>query len=159
MTKFRPGYTNFGLWVLLVRTRDTLCKARQKELEPYNIQLRQAAVLHALDSIGEKATAAQISRFLGRESHSVSELLNRMEKKGLVRRVRNLDQKNWRRVVLTEKGREFYIQAEKRETVENIMSSLTAEECEQLRILLQKVWDAAYEEVAKFDKKPYSYSK
>ncbi|MFC1892499.1 MarR family winged helix-turn-helix transcriptional regulator [Chloroflexota bacterium] len=140
---------HFDVWIVLVRTRDAICKARQKELDPQNIQLRQAAVLHAIDAIGEEATAAKISRYLGRESHSISELLSRMSKKGLVRKVRNLERKNWARIVLAENGREVYAQAEKRETVGNIMSCLNAEESKQLRANLMKVYKAANKELAR----------
>ena len=50
--------------------------------------------------IGYRVTPAEISRRLLRESHSISQILNRMENKGLVRWVKDLERKNLVRLIL-----------------------------------------------------------
>ena len=88
----------FDLWVLLSRTRDAVFKARQKELNQWNISIVQAAVLSALYDVDEKATPAKISRWIFREPQSVSEVLGRMESRGLLRKIKDLAKKNRVRV-------------------------------------------------------------
>ena len=105
-----PVDRDYNLWVLLAHTRQAMFRARQKELREYNISARHAAVLFAIESIGDETTPAEISRWLFREQHSVFEVLRRMEKQGLIRKTKDLDRKNQVRVQLTEKGRETYYQ-------------------------------------------------
>ena len=134
---------DYRLWVLLNQVRDAVLKARQKELNQYNISASQAAVLLVIEAIGPKATPAEISRRVFRKPHSVSGILSRMEKKGLVRRLKDLDRKNLTRVVFTEKGREAYYQSTKRESIRQIMSSLPEEERKQLTSSLETLRDKA----------------
>lgn len=136
---------DFDLWLLLARTRDIILKARQKELRQYNISTRRTAVLFAIQAIGDKATPAEISRWLFREPNSVSEILNRMEVEGLVRKVKDLDRKNMIRVVMTEKGWETYYKSTNRESIRQIMSSLSEEERQQLRLFLVRLIDGTEE--------------
>ena len=134
---------DYRLWVLLNQVRDAVLKARQKELNQYNISASQAAVLLVIEAIGPKATPAEISRRVFRKPHSVSGILSRMEKKGLVMRLKDLDRKNLVRVVLTGKGREAYYQSTKQESIRQIMSSLSEEERQQLTSSLETLRDKA----------------
>jgi DNA-binding MarR family transcriptional regulator len=134
---------NYELAVLLVQARDAVMKARRKELTRYHISPRQSAVLYYIQAIGAKATPAEISRGLFRESHSISEILGRMEKQGLLRRVKDLSRKNMVRVELTEKGREACNQSEKRASLDKIFSTLSKEERQQLRSYLERLRDKA----------------
>ena len=136
---------DYRLWVLLNQVRDAVLKARQKELDQYNISATQAATLLVIEAIGPKATATEISRRLFRKPHSVSGragILSRMEKKGLVMRLKDLHRKKIR-VVLTEKGREAYYQSTKQESIRQIMSSLSEEERQQLTSSLHTLRDKA----------------
>jgi rRNA processing protein Gar1 len=67
-------------WIWLSRTRDAVFAARRKELHRYDISARQASVMFVIQALGDKATPSEISRWLLREPHSVSEFLQRMEK-------------------------------------------------------------------------------
>ena len=138
-----PIDRDYNLWVLLAHTRQAMFRARQKELRQYNISARHAAVLFAIESIGDETTPAEISRWLFREQHSVFEVLRRMEKQGLIRKTKDLDRKNQVRVQLTEKGREAHNQSTERESIHEIMSSLSEEERHQLRSYLHRLRNAA----------------
>lgn len=138
---------DYGLWKLLAHTRHAMSKARQKELRQYHTFGRRSAVLVAIEALGDKATPGEISRWLFREPHSISEFLSRMEKEGLVKKVRDFDRKNQLRVVMTKRGCEVYQQSLKRESIHHIMSVLSEKECQQLRTCLQKLWDKALEEL------------
>ena len=119
---------DFTSWVTLARTRDAIFKNRVKEFKKYNLSARQSSVLMVLNALDESPTPAEVSRWVFREPHSISDFLKRMERNGLVKRVKDLDRKNMMRVVLTEKGREAIHNARKMESIHKIMSSLTKEE-------------------------------
>ena len=138
---------DYHLWLLLAQARDAILNARRKELRQYNISASQGAVLFAIQSIGDEATPAEISRWVFREPHSISELLSRMERKGLVRKVKDLGRKNLVRIVLTDKGREVYHKSTKRELVCKIISCLPEKERQQLRSYLKTLRNRALKEL------------
>ena len=82
---------DFELWVLLRHTVDAMLRAREKELRKTGISRIQSAVLFIVKNIATPATPLAISRRLLREPHSTSELLSRMAKKGLVKKVKDLE--------------------------------------------------------------------
>ena len=144
LSNVSPDYT---LWVLLGQTRDLLRKVRQRELNQYGISIRQGFTLSIIKAMGNKATPTSIARRQFREPHSVSELLNRMEKKGLVRKSNDPHSKTLVRVGLTKKGLEVYRQTIKLESVHKIISSLSEEDREKLRSCLQVLMDKALKEL------------
>ena len=147
MIDFQSVDEEYSLWVLLSQAADATAKARQKELDRYGISTVEAAVLFTIQAIGDTATPAEISRWLLRESHTVSELLSRMEKDGLVSKTKDLDRKNLVRVTITEKGREAYDHSTKWNSVRRLMSSLSEGERRQLRSYLERVRDRALKEL------------
>ena len=135
------------LWSLLAQTRHALYKTREKELRQYGIQPRQAAVLITIKAIGDEATPAEISRFLLREPHSISRILQRMERDGLVNKSKDLHRKNLIRVTLTEKGLQAYNEAVARKTQLEILSCLSVKELDQLDSCLRKLLDEALKRI------------
>lgn len=134
---------DYNLWVLMRQTRDAMTKAREKELGRYGISSIQAAVLFTVQAIGSEATPAEISRRLVREPHSVSGLLVRMEKQGLIKRVKNLPRRNMVRVVMTKKGEAAYDLSTRRNTMHEIMTVLADDERKSLWDNLEKLRDKA----------------
>lgn len=132
-----------AIWLLLYQTRDAIYKARVRELNKYNLSPRHTAVLSTIKAIGDRATPAEISRWLFRKPHSVSGILQRMEKDGLINRVKDLERKNLVRVIITEKGEQAFQNSSQRKSIHKIMSSLTLEEQQQLGLLLDKLWQKA----------------
>ena len=135
------------LLIALQHTTNAIVRAREKELSQYGLTYMQAAVFLTIQTIGDKATPAEISRWLFREPHSVSGLISRMEKAGLVTKVKDLDRKNWVRVAITEKGRQAYSQALERESIHNIMSALSNEDHKALQRYLKILKDRALKEL------------
>ena len=136
----------YALWTLLSQARDTIWKARERELARYGIPASQARVLFSIEVIDEPVTPAKISRLLFRESQSISGILTRMEERGLIKRVKDLDRKNQVRIVITEKGRQAYHQSVNKKAIQRIMSSLTKGERQQLKSYLQTLRDKALKE-------------
>jgi DNA-binding MarR family transcriptional regulator len=65
-------------------------EAHDRALAPHGVTAPQAALLLSL-VLGEAATAAELARFYGHEMSSATRMLDRLERKGLVRRTRASD--------------------------------------------------------------------
>lgn len=132
----------YQLWYLMDQTGLLTHRLRYRELHETGNRPKQIGILVAIWSLGNQATAAEISRWLSLADHSVSSVLDTMEERGLVKRVKDLDRKNWARLAITEKGERSLKQAmNKRESVVQIFSCLSEEEQHQLESLLIKIWD------------------
>ncbi len=130
---------SFRLWQMVSNVRHLIYKARQKELNRYGISMPSSGILDAVLRLGKRATPTAISQQSFRERHSISEQLSRMEKEGLIKKVKDLERKNLIRVEVTEKGYELSQKAAERESIEHIMSALTREEQRELWSLLSKL--------------------
>lgn len=146
---------DYDLWVLLGQTRQAMVRARQKELDQYGISVSRAAALFAIHTLGDKAAPGKISRWLFRESHSVSELLSKMEREGLVRKVKDTKHQRQVRVMITDKGLEAYGHSLERASIQNIMSSLSRREYQQLKQCLLKLRRSAMAEIALRNEPPF----
>ena len=136
------------LWMLLHQTCDAIIKARENALrKQVGISRMQASVLFIVKAVDGPATPAEISRWLFREPHSVSGLLNRMEKDGLVKKVKDLERKNMIRVAITEKGEKAYHQSGEVTVVPEILSCLSQKKRENLRAYLETLRNRALEEL------------
>ncbi len=133
------------LWLLLNQARHAMFRARENELNHSGISATQAMVLTIIEVIEHKvpATPSEISRRLLWRSHSVSELLKRMEKEGLIRRVKGLQHRNMVRVVITEKGYAACRESSKRRIIPQVIASLTEGERKALRSGLIHLRDGA----------------
>jgi DNA-binding MarR family transcriptional regulator len=127
----------YRTWVLLARIRDAIKRLRDIELAPYRISTRQASLLHLLHSQPKPLTPAEISRYLFRKPHTISVMVNRMGKNGLIRKTKDLKRKNLVRVVLTRKGNQVYQWTTNRDAIYKSFSSLTEEQCDNLRSYLE----------------------
>ena len=145
----------YELWVLLHQACDATARARENELRPVGISGMQAAVLFIVKTL-EMPTPAEISRRLFREPHTVSGLVNRMERQGLVRKVKDLERKNLIRVAITEKGEEAYQQSREMKVIHKLLSSLSQEEQENLRAYLGTLRNRALVELA--GQRPWPFS-
>jgi DNA-binding MarR family transcriptional regulator len=137
----------YEICVLLHQVRDLMVKAREKELSRTGISNVQRSVLFNVQAIGDKATPAELSRWLFREPHSMSELLSRMEKAGLVKKVRYLGKKNLVRIELTKKGHKAYKASSRHRSIDNILSCLSTEELKQFGEYLRRLRERAANEL------------
>jgi DNA-binding MarR family transcriptional regulator len=135
----------YKLFVLLRQTTDAIFKGREKELKKYGITPEQAAALIGIRAIGSEATPAEVSRWLFREPNSVSVLLSRMERQGLIQKSHDTHRRNLIRINLTEKGAAAYKHAIKLNSVRNIICALSKKKREQLGSLLEILRSQALE--------------
>ena len=128
----------FVLWVMIAQTKDAILRARQRDYARFNISNERRAVLWNIQNNGGRATPVEISRQLFRELHSVTEMLKRMEKEGLIERYKSSGRSRVE-VKLTEKGLEVFNQSLHNETDKRIFSVLTKKERERLASYLWKL--------------------
>ena len=136
-----------GLCELLHRTCHIMERVRENELRGMGLSVMRAGVLEILKSAQTPVTPSEISRRLYRETHSVSGLLNRMEKEGLIRRVKDLKKKNWVRVEITEKGEDAYRRSLEGNRIQEIMSSLLSSEQATLKAHVTILQNKAIQEL------------
>jgi DNA-binding MarR family transcriptional regulator len=92
----------------------------------------------------------ELQDMLGIESGSMSEIVIKLEHKGLITRTKDDTDKRMTKLMITDLGIELTKENEARDTEEDklLFSSLTEEEQEQLKILLGKMikgWEENYE--------------
>ena len=94
------------LWILCHRTSDLASRYMDYILTKQSgITYQQFLVLVILEQTNFQGTVGNIAEKLGRTQNTLSVLLDRMKRDGLVRKTRNLSDKRLVRVAVTEKGK------------------------------------------------------
>src|ERR1039458_1346893 len=102
------GDGDYDFWLLLSRARYAFYRARELELSRYGLTPEQVLILFVVHSSEDKNTPAALARKTLLQPHTVSSMVNRLEKKGLLKKARDVDHKTQIRVSITEKGEEAY---------------------------------------------------
>jgi len=134
---------DFNLYRLLREATESVEKAREIELKSYGISLVEARALSVIHDIGDKTTAAEMSRHMLRRQNTVSALLIRMKRKKLITRERDKKRRNVWKVSLTQKGEIIYSKSIIRATLHEAFSGLSETEKQQLSSHLEAIHDAA----------------
>lgn len=141
------------LWMMLHQSRDAIFKLRERELNKFGISTPKAEILCTIQDIGYLATPTEISRRVLREFHSVSSIISRMEKQGLVKKIHDMGRKNLTRICLTDKGKQIYHEVSNRKTIVDILSCLSETERKQMLSSLRKVRNEALRKLGIEDRK------
>ncbi len=129
-----------NLYILLDQTDGIVTNAVDLELKHLRMTQPQVRVLTMLSRQDRPVTLDELANWTLKEFNSVSTLVNRMEKKGLVSKIKKEgDLKAY--VVLTEKGSELYHKQVTERSIHLIFEKLTVEEKNQLDLILKKVRD------------------
>jgi DNA-binding MarR family transcriptional regulator len=129
-----------NLFILLEQTRDIVVHAVKLELNHYRTSVPQVKLLVMLSRENRELTFNELSNWALRELNSVSNLINKLEKRGLVKKLKKKgDEKTY--IALTEKGSRFYDEEVTERSIHLIFDSLSQEEKKQLEALLKKVRD------------------
>ena len=142
----------YELWTLLHYVATGIQKARDNEVRPLGISTIQGAILTVLNSYEEPVSIGEITRWLFREPHTVSEAVSRMQKQGLVKRVKGKSRKGTNGVVLAKKGEEVFSRLSEihgsEHVVKRVLSALTNKEAKALRTYLGKLLSRTLDELA-----------
>ena len=136
----------FTLWVLIAQTKDAILRARERDYARFGISNERRAILYIIQNNGGRANPVEISRYLFRELHSVTEMLKRMEKDGLIDRFKGTG-KSKVEVGLTDKGLDVFNQSIYNETDQRTFSVLNKRERERLASYLWRLRGKAFHDL------------
>ena len=129
-----------NLYILLDQTDGIVTHAVELELKHLRLTQPQVRVLAILSRENRAVTLDELATWTLKEFNSVSTLINRMEKNGLVNKTKNNgDLKSY--ITLTEKGSVLYLQKVTERSIHLIFERLTSKEKTQLNAILTKVRD------------------
>jgi DNA-binding MarR family transcriptional regulator len=138
----------YDIWILLSRVYHLIAKLRNLELSKYNILPVQSYILFIIKALGNETTPSEISGYVYQQRSSVSDILNRMVKQGLIVKTSKQGGKQRVIVTLTEKGEKALDLSENRLFLHKVMSSLTTEQKRQLEAALEILRDSAINELS-----------
>ena len=129
-TNFEDGNLVLRLWYASHRTRALLKMCEDQIYSEYNLTTEQYALLATITYLGGSARPTDIAKWLGRSTNSISMLVDRMVKAGLVRRVRDRSDRRVVNVSITGKAENALQPATRAgwEFIQKITSSLTYED-------------------------------
>jgi DNA-binding MarR family transcriptional regulator len=148
----RKEEAQYDLWILMSRVYHMIAKIRNMEMGKYGILPIQSYMLYMIRAMGNATTPAQLSRFVYQQRNSVSDILKRMEKQGLVTKEKRSDVNGRILVKMTAKGERALELSQNRFHLNNIMSALDEEKRRELESLLVLLRDRAIKELTDYGK-------
>ncbi len=129
-----------NLYILLDQAASIVTNAVELELKHLRMTQPQVRVLTMLSREDRPVTIDELANWTLKEFNSVSTLVNRMEIKGLVKKIKKEDDlKTY--ITLTDKGSDLYHKQVTERSIHLIFDKLSADEKKQLDFLLKKVRD------------------
>lgn len=137
----KSGQTVMRLWLLLHRVNDIISLCEDSIFQEYGLTVEQWRVLACLQYRGGSLRPIDLAMALDRSPNSVSMLIDRMVKAGLVRRTRDRHDRRTVNVTLTNKGENAVGPATPAgwEVIQKILSPLSYEDRQALAGLLETV--------------------
>jgi DNA-binding MarR family transcriptional regulator len=135
--KFDP---DINLYILLDQTNSIVTNAIELEIKHLRMTQPQVRVLTMLSREDRPVTLDELANWTLKEFNSVSTLINRMEKKGLVKKTKK-DSDLKTNITLTEKGSDLYHKKVTERSIHLIFEKITPEEKRRLEIILKKLRD------------------
>lgn len=111
------------LGFLVSAVRSAIWDAVDAELKPLDLSPAQFVVFNSI-ALGKGRTIGEFCQLLGYDSGAMTRLLDRMEKKSLIRRVTNPEDRRSYLIELTAESRAMFPQAKRR--VETVLRRLLA---------------------------------
>ena len=139
MYDYKFSDINLTTWTLLRQTWSAIQKVAERKLAKLGLTPEQVDVLWICRDYPAPLIPAEIARLIFREEQTVTGLLNRMEREGLLKRVPKRKGKPFTEVKITDKGREAASAGVEiaLSLIAEIMSTLSTTEQEELQRLLQ----------------------
>jgi len=138
----RPAAPAHGVIRLINRARVELIDAMERELAPYDITAAQLIVLASVAS-QEADSAAALCKSISYDPGAMTRMIDRLEQKGLVRRIPNPEDRRAMSVEITVAGKALYPQLlEVKERVQaQFLRGFSADEVRVLEGLLTRLID------------------
>ena len=145
--KFKFENLDKGSWILLRQAYNLIFRCEDRVFSEYNLTTEQHTVLMAIKNISGPVRITDIARWLDRSVNSVSMIIDRMVKAGLVKRTRDRKDRRTVFVTLTKKAEEAYMPATAAgwNLIQEILSPLSNEDKRSLIKLLEAIRDKTYD--------------
>jgi DNA-binding MarR family transcriptional regulator len=145
--KFKFENPDKGAWILLRQAYTLVLRCEDRVFGEYGLTTEQHAVLMAIKNISGPVRITDIARWLDRSVNSVSMIIDRMVKAGLVKRTRDRKDRRTVFVTMTSKAEEAYVPATTAGwgLIQEILSPLSDEEKRTLIRLLETLRDVTYD--------------
>jgi DNA-binding MarR family transcriptional regulator len=131
---------DINLYILLDQVDSIVTNAVELELKHLRLTQPQARVLTMLSREDKPATIDELAKWTLKEFNSVSTLINRMGKKGLVKKTKK-DGELKTYITLTDKGSDLYHKKVTERSIHLIFEKLTSKEKKDLDTILKKLRD------------------
>ena len=138
---------NVQAWNKFRRTFDSVVKCEESSFAKVGLPPQQFYVLSAIKLIHPPVTSTDVARWLDRNPNTITLIIDRMQKDGLVNRARNLKDRRACSLTITEKGQEMYEKALKPagKLPGTVFSALSPEELTEFTTLLDKICENTYQ--------------
>jgi len=145
--KFEFENPDKGAWILLRQTYNLVSKCEDRVFSEHELTTEQHAVLMAIKHTSGPVRITDIARWLDRSVNSVSMIIDRMVKAGLVRRVRDRKDRRTVFVTMTSQAEKAYVPATVAGwgLIQEILSPLSDEDKRTLIRLLETLRDKTYD--------------
>jgi DNA-binding MarR family transcriptional regulator len=130
-----------GVGGLIGRVKVKLFDAMEKELAPYDISGAQYVILVGLANGIDSASG--LCKGVSYDPGAMTRMIDRLERKGLVQRVRSPDDRRVVRIALTDEGKAVYpkLLASAAQVMNRGLEGFTKSDVQQLEALLQRILD------------------
>jgi DNA-binding MarR family transcriptional regulator len=145
--EFKSEGESVQAFILLHRTRDLIFRCEERVVVEFGCTMEQYTLLLAMQYLDAPITVTDTARWMARSVNSVSMLVDRMVKAGLVKRTRALKDRREVRLVITSKGEQALELATPGvwKIIQELSSPLSDEDTRTLIRLLESLRDKALE--------------
>jgi DNA-binding MarR family transcriptional regulator len=143
----------YDIWILLSRVYRMIANLRRMELSKHEILPVQAYILLVISKLDNDTSPTEICQYVYQQKNSVSDILNRMEKQGLIQKTVTSNGKARIHINLTKKGERVLKLSKERAYLHRVMSSLTPQKTKQLVACLEILRNSAIDQFAINEKK------
>ncbi len=128
---------NYSIWGKITEVYDLICKARSVELRKLGLSAEQSKILRVLMVENGTSTINEISEITLKRHNTISLIIKRMEKAGLVKREKR-NSSNRYQITITEIGIKLF-ETMPLTSIDMIFSTLSSDERKTLITLLDKL--------------------
>ena len=130
------------VWINWYRTDGLIAKYSDDNLlKASGLTYQHFLVLSIMNELGETANATEMAKLLDKNTNTISTLLDRMERNGLVKKVRDTQDRRMVFAIMTPKGQKRLAVSIKASSVifEKLAEGLSKEEMYEFNTLLEKL--------------------
>jgi len=128
-------------WLLIHQSHNLLNRSENAIFAKMGLTNRKHSVLLAIKNLPDPVTVTDVARWLDRNPNGISMIIDRMEKDGLVERVRDMPDRRAVRLMITRRGEESFKEANvlNWQLFQEVFSRIPEEDLLKLSNILTKV--------------------